>query len=180
MIKRYNQFVKENINEDFQMAEPATEPAPAPTTKPGTKEEPTQDPSEKPGKPSPFKKDRKSPIPAPSKAHVEEEIGEYQGTRMLKELSDIIGAQLNDDNSIDYEGKKINYFSEDEKFHIGKEKFDTVDDVVDYLESGISNETDIEDYDDDSIDMEDEFIEEEEPEEVYQNESKSYRNRFKK
>ena len=62
----------------------------------------------------------------------EEEGDEYEGTLLLKELADRLGAEVVN-NSIDYNGQKINYYSETEAFHIGKMKFDTVDEVVDHL-----------------------------------------------
>lgn len=62
----------------------------------------------------------------------EEESGEYEGTVLLKELADKLGTEVTD-NEINYNGKKINYYSETEKFHIGKEKFDTIEDVISYL-----------------------------------------------
>lgn len=62
----------------------------------------------------------------------EEEGDEYEGTLLLKELADRLGTEVVN-NSIDYNGQKINYYSETEAFHVGKMKFDTVDEVIDYL-----------------------------------------------
>jgi hypothetical protein len=62
----------------------------------------------------------------------EEEEEEYKGTILLKELADRLGVELVD-NSIEFDGKLINFFSETELFHVGKFKFKTVDEVVDYL-----------------------------------------------
>jgi len=62
----------------------------------------------------------------------EEEGYEYKGTLLMKELADRLGSKVVN-NSIDYNGKKINYFSETEAFHVDKMKFETVDEVVDYL-----------------------------------------------
>lgn len=67
----------------------------------------------------------------------DEEMGEgegheYKGTLLMKELADRLGSKVVN-NSIDYNGKKINYFSETEAFHVDKMKFETVDEVVDYL-----------------------------------------------
>ena len=61
-----------------------------------------------------------------------EEEGEYIGTKQLKALSKALGVEVVD-NSINYEGKKINFYSETEKFHIDNKKFKTVDEVLDYL-----------------------------------------------
>jgi hypothetical protein len=62
----------------------------------------------------------------------EEEGYEYKGTLLMKELADRLGSKVVN-NSIDYNGKKINYFSETEAFHVDKMKFETVDEVVDHL-----------------------------------------------
>lgn len=58
---------------------------------------------------------------------------EYVGTRLMKELADRLGVEVNENNEIDFDGKKINFFSETEKFHIGETQFDSVDDVISYL-----------------------------------------------
>ena len=50
----------------------------------------------------------------------------------MNELSQRLGADIIN-NQITYDGKVINYFSETECFHIGSEKFETVDDAFDYL-----------------------------------------------
>ena len=61
----------------------------------------------------------------------EEEGDEYEGTLLLKELAERLGSEVVN-NTIEYNGQKINYYSETEAFHVGKMKFDTVDEVVDY------------------------------------------------
>jgi hypothetical protein len=62
----------------------------------------------------------------------EEEGYEYKGTMLMKELANRLGEKVVN-NSIEHNGKKINYFSETEAFHVDKMKFETVDEVVDYL-----------------------------------------------
>jgi hypothetical protein len=62
-----------------------------------------------------------------------EEDDSYIGTKMLNELADKLGVEVVD-GAIDYNGTKINFFSETEKFHIGKKKFATVDEVVSFIE----------------------------------------------
>lgn len=64
----------------------------------------------------------------------EEEVGEYIGTKMLKDLASRLGVEV-ENNEINYKGQKINFFSETEKFHIGRNKFSTIEEVVDFLES---------------------------------------------
>ena len=39
-----------------------------------------------------------------------------------------------------YNGEKINFYSETEKFHIGKRKFDTLEDVLKYLKPEVEPE----------------------------------------
>jgi hypothetical protein len=53
-------------------------------------------------------------------------------------LANELGTEVDDDGSINYEGKKINFYSETEKFHVDNKKFSTVEEVVNYL--GGSNE----------------------------------------
>jgi hypothetical protein len=68
----------------------------------------------------------------------EEEGGEYQGQILLNQLANELGTEVDTDGSINYEGKKINFFSETEKFHVDGKKFSTAEEVVNYL--GGSNE----------------------------------------
>lgn len=63
---------------------------------------------------------------------VEEEGHEYEGTILMNELADRLGTKVVN-NTIDYNGKKINFYSETEAFHVDRNKFDTVDEVVEYL-----------------------------------------------
>lgn len=138
MIKKYGQFIKGRTNEEFHMgAEPEQTPAPAPT--------PTTTPTENPPRPRPERPE----IPSITPSHIpseedapmaiadlpEEEEGDYKGQILMSELADKLGAKI-ENNAINYNGKKINFFSEDEKFHIDKKKFETPDEVIEYLESG--------------------------------------------
>ena len=123
MIKKYNAFVKGKVNEEFVMAEPR----PGTTELPGTIEKP----GVMPEPPTPIKKDRTSPVPAPAKAELEpmeEEGSEYMGVQMLQNLADVLGTEVVD-NSVEYNGKKINFYSETEMFHVDKKKFKTAEEV---------------------------------------------------
>ncbi len=62
----------------------------------------------------------------------EEESHEYVGTRLMSELADRLGTTV-ENNSIEWNGKTISYFSETECFHIGGNKFKTIDEVFDYI-----------------------------------------------
>lgn len=142
MIKKYNQFVKGKVNEEFVMAEPKTSPDTT-RVRPGTIEKPGQMPTI----PTPIRKDRTSPVPAPAKAELEqdsmeEEGGEYMGSQMLQNLADSLGTEVVD-NSVEYNGKKVNFYSETEMFHVDKKKFKTVEEVVDYLEASTPSDNDM-------------------------------------
>ena len=62
----------------------------------------------------------------------EEEGHEYEGNKLMSELAQKLGTEITN-NSIDYNGKKINFFSETESFHVDKKKFKTIDEVLAYL-----------------------------------------------
>jgi hypothetical protein len=141
MIKKYNQFVK-GINEEFEMGEgqpaPVTRPA-EPTTTPDT---PTRPRPTRPGiTPTEVPSEEDAPLAygyGDSNDLPEEEGGEYQGQMLLNQLANELGTEVDADGSINYEGKKINFYSETEKFHVDNKKFSTVEEVVNYL--GGSNE----------------------------------------
>ena len=71
-------------------------------------------------------------MPSGSDEEEEEESGEYYGTVLLKKLADMLGADIKD-NEIDYNGQKIHFYSETEMFHVGKNKFKTPEEVVEFL-----------------------------------------------
>ena len=140
MIKRYNQFIKEN---DEFMEEPSFEETEGTLAEEDLKQE--LDQSEEPMQ--------------SEEAGEEEEAGDIY-TNRLKELSEKLGTEVVD-GKIDYNGQTIIFPSETEMYHVGKKKFKTADEVVDFLE-GTENKTQ----------------ELPEPEEEIA-ESKSYKNRFK-
>lgn len=181
MIKKYNQFVDDKVNEEFNFgAAPAPAPSPntspSPTTRPSTPSKPEP----RPNAPSPIPGKRVSPIPAPAKAFIEadmeeeaEEVGDVYRNK-LKELADALGVELTNDKTVIYNSKKIYYPSETDKYHVEgvKKPFNTLDEVVSFLKSDGSN-TEIEQDDykyEDDLFIEDEF------------ESKSYKKlrKFKK
>ena len=136
MIKKYNQFVK-GINEEFEMGEgqpaPVTRPA-EPTTTPDT---PTRPRPTRPGiTPTEVPSEEDAPLAygyGDSNDLPEEEGGEYQGQMLLNQLANELGTEVDADGSINYEGKKINFYSETEKFHVDNKKFSTAEEVVNYL-----------------------------------------------
>ena len=136
MIKRYNQFVK-GINEEFEMGEgqpaPVTRPA-EPTTVPDT---PTRPRPTRPGiTPTEVPSEEDAPLAYGYANELpEEEGGEYQGQMLLNQLANELGTEVEADGSINYEGKKINFYSETEKFHVDNKKFSTAEEVINYLGS---------------------------------------------
>ncbi len=115
MIKRYNQFVQGKVNEEFEMN---TQEAPI-VDMPEAEEAPLNELPE-------VEEDPETELP-------EEEGGEYQGQILLNQLANELGTEVDADGSINYEGKKINFYSETEKFHVDNKKFSTAEEVVNYL-----------------------------------------------
>jgi hypothetical protein len=179
MIKRYNQFVK-GVNEEFEMGEGQPSPItrPAPTTTPET---PSRPRPSRPGiTPTEIPSEEDAPL---AYREEEEEGGEYIGQEMMADLASNLGAEVESDGSIDYNGKKVNFYSETEMFHVDKKKFKTPEEVVSYLdgsnnitteeEEEMTDETgEIDEFEDD---MDDFDMEDNEYEEF---ESKSYKRTF--
>ena len=140
IIKKYNQFLKEEVT----MADtaPVETPVETPTTTPRPSR-PNVIPSIKPGQ---------QDAPLAELEENEEEGGDIYASK-LKELASKLGVEVVD-NSVEYNGKKINVYSEDDKYHIDgvKKGFTTSDEVVSYFEKNDAPVSEI------------------------QNESKSYRN----
>lgn len=61
-----------------------------------------------------------------------EEEEEYIGSELMRDLAIELDTEIVD-NSITHDGEVVNFFSEDEKFHIGNKKFKTVSAVIDYF-----------------------------------------------
>ena len=178
MIKKYNAFVKGKVNEEFVMAEPrpgTTEVSPGTIEKPGVM----------PETPTPIRKDRTSPVPAPAKAELEPkevEGGDVYSDNLMA-LSELLPGSTISNNSVVYKGKTILFPSETfntEKgegiFHVDKKKFKTAEAVANYLENITPvEEVEIEkDHSPSKEDM-DEFMGDEKKEEEEKFESKSYK-----
>lgn len=130
MIKRYNDFVKE----EFVMSS-QTETKPMPTTTPTREREIEKRPM--PTRPSviPSKK------PGVEDAPLAYSDNEYVGDYIIKDLAYKLGPDaILKGNSIKYNGVNINYYSETEKIHIGKKKFGTADEALEYLKGESSEE----------------------------------------
>ena len=143
-IKKYNQFVK--TNEEFVDA-PSLDTKQAPAkpergteTMPGR---PGTTPSTRPSRPSVVPGKRPSEEDAPLASS-----DEYIGTRKTKELLSELGPEAKLENgTIYYDDKEINFYSETEKFHIGRKRFDDVKDVLNLLgkKEELKSERDFED-----------------------------------
>ncbi len=191
MIKRYDQFIKNKTNEEFVFDKVptfggtfgGTETAPTkPEVAPGT----TEKPSEKPGIPSPIRRERTSPIPAPAKANYEEEEeGSDLYTNKIQELADLLGVEA-ENGYVVYNGKKIMFPSETEKYQIEgvKKGFSTAEEVVTELEKDSTPNIEDTDVEDRALETEEEITslkDDESIEEIEEFESKSYKNsRLKK
>ena len=182
MVKRYNQFIKENkLNEEFEMDAPVAMPRTSPTT-PEVKPDVTEKPTTAPTKPSPFRRDKPSTEPD-TKAEVEmedEEVGMDKYTFALKSLADAAGVEYNpEDKSVTIEGKKVIFPTETEKYHVEgvKKPFATVEEVLAYFESDSrANTPQRQEVRDEMSSIKDEEV----LDSGEQFESKSYKNRFKK
>lgn len=149
MIKKYNQFVDDKINEEFTAG---PEQAPAPTRR--ETETPTRPDTDRPTAPRPTRpgvipddvpSEQDNPLAKNSPFEQEFEGGEeeeqediYSGR--LKELAHALGLESDavQNNKLEFDGKEIIFPSETEKFHVDRKKFDTVEQVVDYLNSDSS------------------------------------------
>jgi hypothetical protein len=121
MIKRYNQFVNgrinENIGEGFDEEEGDFIPG---EMAPGFDEEEGD-----------FMEDEMS-IEDEFMGEEEEEGGDIFKMK-LKELADLLGTDVMDNNTIEYDGKTIIFPSETEMFHVDRKKFKTAQEAYDYL-----------------------------------------------
>jgi len=139
MIKRYGQFIKENkqVNENIE----EFDEIPSNEDPEFDENEISEDPEFEDG------------IDEIGADDSEEEGGSYIGREMIQNLADALDTQIDADGSINYNGKKINFYSETEMFHIGNQKFETVDEVVDFLEreSGMAADEESDDMKNDEI-----------------------------
>lgn len=150
IIKRYDQYIKESIEDIDNIDEiPSNE---VDVENPVIHDEMPGD-DEKP-----------SEITDSDEEAEEEEGHQYNGNKMLAELADKLGTDVIN-NSVEYNGKKINFFSETEMYHVDRKKFKTADEVVEYLNS----ESNVEEPSSNFGDVH------QEEEELAMQESKSYR-----
>ena len=145
MIKRYNQFIKENIQaeEEHNVSDEDME-----TIRRGDEENGDDlfQGEETIEGDLPFTEEEIEREAAEEENdgsvedQMEEEGGEYIGQKMMQELSDKLDCPIDADGSINCHGKKINFYSETEMFHVDREKFATAEEVVDYVEGSEGSE----------------------------------------
>jgi hypothetical protein len=162
MIKRYNQFVDDKINEEFTAG---PEQAPAPTRR--ETETPTRPDTDRPTAPRPTRPGvipddvpseqdnplaKNNPFDGGDGGFSDGGSQEFDGEveeedpyiAKLKELAVALklGEDVVQNNRIilkknpEDKGKEITFPSETGKFHVDRKKFDTVEQVVDYLNGG--------------------------------------------
>lgn len=142
MIKRYNQFVNDKINEDLESDENINDFNENPMD---FNQEPVDDFEEPMNDFEPsddfddvnFDGDEQ----ISNLSGEEEEEDEYTGTQKMEELAEELGVELRDDGSLNYNGIEVHFYSETEKFHIDKMRFTTVEEVINYLENGDAGDT---------------------------------------
>jgi hypothetical protein len=171
MIKKYNQFVETKTNEEFVFGNEPAKPEVAPDVKPGT----AQPLPSEPISPNPIRRERTSPVPAPTKAQYEEEEGVDIYVNKIQELADLLGVEVENGHVV-YNGKKVMFPSETEKYQIEgvRKGFNTAEEVV--RELGKDNSQSI---DNRSLETEEEITslqDDETIEEIEEFESKSYKN----
>lgn len=148
MIKRYNQFVNDRINENVENEETMD-----------FNKDPIDDFNDQTGdfdnvdnpindfNDGDYVDDFNDDVDDFSSGEEEEDDDdeEYTGTLKMEQLADELGVDMREDGSINYNGVEIHFYSEDEKFHIDKMVFTTVEEVINYLENGeLQNNSDLE------------------------------------
>jgi hypothetical protein len=172
MIKRYNQFVKGKVNEEFVMTgEDSDIDVNAPSTLPDTKPE------------------RPGILPLTTPEIQDNPMGEFEGeveevgvdkyTDALQKLADATGEDFEQvynkaENSITINDKKVSFPSETGKYHVEgvKKPFETLEEVVAYFKRGVSSQARQEVRDEMSSIKDEEVLDREE-----QFESKSYKSK---
>jgi hypothetical protein len=143
MIKRYNQFVKERINENVDMEEEVLMDTDSEMEDDMEMDSEFQDDMEDDMEmDSEFQDDMEDEMEKDSEVQDdmeddmdfedEEEGFDIYKTKM-EELAKLLGVEVDETNKISFEGKEIIFPSETEMYHVDKKKFKTAQEVVDYL-----------------------------------------------
>jgi len=136
MIKKYNQFIKENI-QNIQDQEEVLSDEDLDTLHDEMSEDELIDNEYSNSENDEDIEDSGEELVGNPEGSMEEEMeeegGAYKGQLMMHELSDELGCPVGADGAIVCKGKKINFFSETEMFHVDRKKFKTIEEVVDYV-----------------------------------------------
>jgi hypothetical protein len=124
MIKKYNQFVNDRINEDVENFENDID------TNQQESELANHDLEEELNG---FENEPSSEEEFTEEEEMEQEGGDVYNLR-LKEVADKLGSEVSN-GKVEYNGQKIIFPSETEMYHVGNKKFKTSDEVVSYLEN---------------------------------------------
>jgi L-lactate utilization protein LutC len=159
MIKKYNQFVNERVNEEFESEEEFDTNQQEHELANRDLEDEFKD----------LESDvKEAPIEDLESEEMEEEMEEEGGdvyTNKLQEVADKLGSEVTN-GKVEYNGQKIIFPSETEMFHVGNKKFKTADEVVSFIE-GESNKLADKEFDE---------MDEDERYAMKVGESKSYKN----
>jgi len=128
MIKKYNQFVNERVNEDLEDFE-ETNQQEAELVNNDLEADLEEAPVE----------DLESEVVS-SEEEMEEEGGDVYASK-LKQVADELGVEVSN-GRIEYNGKKIMFPSETEMFHVGNKKFKTAEEVINFLEGDSNRKAD--------------------------------------
>ena len=157
MIKRYNQFVKERVNENiedddmgftthdgsFDGDDSETEDDMGFATHDGSFDGDDSDFDEM--SEDEISNSRELPIEVEEDnfGEEEEEGGDIYSAKM-NQLAQVLGTEVTDKNTIEYDDKQIIFPSETEMFHVDNKKFKTVEEVANYLEVSAKVENEVE------------------------------------
>jgi hypothetical protein len=159
MIKKYNQFVNERVNEEFESEEEFDTNQQEHELAIRDLEHEFKD----------LESDvKEAPIEDLESEEMEEEMEEEGGdvyANKLQEVADKLGSEVTN-GKVEYNGQKIIFPSETEMFHVGNKKFKTADEVVTFIE-GESNKLADKEFDE---------MDEDERYAMKVGESKSYKN----
>lgn len=181
-IKKYNQFVKTKVNEDIDLPEDTINGNPELASEEDVEMEVNDmDDSDDMGITG-ENEYQEIENATEEEEEMEEEGGAYIGQKMIQDLADALDVQPDADGSVTYNGKKINFYSETEKFHVDKKKFSSVEEVVNYLNGDVESTATPEDIRRDELEAEDDraLLSTEEEDEIEMEpetkfESKSYK-----
>jgi hypothetical protein len=123
MIKRYNQFVKERVNENIEDDDMGF------TTHDGSFDGDDSETEDDMG----FATHDGSFDGDDSEIEEEQESQEDIYSKKMQQLAQALGTEVTDKNTIEYDGKQIIFPSETEMFHVDNKKFKTTEEVIDHL-----------------------------------------------